>query len=186
MAPILATPRRMTPGKVHTVLAPETPSSKANRKKSDGTHYVKDSPDVDAIKAKSGGATPRRIRASNLLRKKTSFYSGSVSRNLLKAEEQLVAEKFESQSILAETKSRSFVAEDPAFQESEKRSSLQVLFPHLVNKKEKGELIYETLLLKILIVCHFQILPRTISTLCLPLAITHQLKPFQSMSGSSC
>ena len=91
----------MTPGKTHHVLAPETPSRLVGSRgrKSDGVHYVKDSPDVAASKRAGPSssanaedeeeeegatlkATPRRMNASIALRRKASFYdSDDVSRD---------------------------------------------------------------------------------------------------------
>jgi len=68
----------MTPGKVHRILAPETPTEKlGHRRKSDGTLLITESPDIDTIKQTR--ATPRRASASVALHKKTSFYSGIIS-----------------------------------------------------------------------------------------------------------
>ena len=112
----------MTPGKTHHVLAPETPSRKSGLsgsrgRKSDGVHYVKDSPDVVASKRAGSSAiaagdeeeegatfktTPRRMNASIALRRKASFYdSDDVSRNLLRAEEVVEASRFETQTVFA-------------------------------------------------------------------------------------
>lgn len=67
----------MTPGKVHRILAPETPTEKpGHRRKSDGTLFITESPDIDMIKQTK--ATPRRASASVALHKKTSFYSGKL------------------------------------------------------------------------------------------------------------
>ena len=64
------TPKRMTPGKTHQVLAPETPNRKSGLaggpgrgRKSDGVHYVKDSPDVAASK-RAGSSSAAAIAAA--------------------------------------------------------------------------------------------------------------------------
>ena len=77
----LVTPCKMTPGKGHRILAPETPNLKGGaaggRRKSDGKLLITESPDIDLIKQTK--TTPRRMAASVALHKKTSFYSGSYS-----------------------------------------------------------------------------------------------------------
>ena len=88
------TPAKLTPGKKHHILAPETPVAKNGRRKSDGTQVVDESPDIDAVK--QGKTTPRRINASLALRRKTSFYSGHASRNLMAAEEELHVKKLQN------------------------------------------------------------------------------------------
>ena len=73
---IQATPQKLTPGKSHRMLAPETPGRKTPRRKSDGVKTVAESPDIDSIK--QAKVTPRRMAASLSLRRKTSFYSGEM------------------------------------------------------------------------------------------------------------
>ena len=69
------TPCKMTPGKSHRILAPETPTLKSGfRRKSDGKVMVTESPDIDTIKQTR--MTPRRMAASVAINKKASFYSG--------------------------------------------------------------------------------------------------------------
>ena len=71
-----------------SVLVPETPDKacgKPTRRKSDGVQYVKESPNLDAIKQ---GRTPRSLNASLQLRRKTSFYSGEESSRCVKAAEE--------------------------------------------------------------------------------------------------
>ena len=80
--------------KKHHILAPETPVAKNGRRKSDGTQVVDESPDIDAVK--QGKTTPRRINASLALRRKTSFYSGHASRNLMAAEEEMHVKKLQN------------------------------------------------------------------------------------------
>ena len=68
------TPCKMTPGKKHQILVPETPANKGGgRRKSDGTLKVSESPDLDLVKQ---AKTPRSMSASLNLHKKTSFYAG--------------------------------------------------------------------------------------------------------------
>ena len=92
--PFSGTPAKLTPGKKHHILAPETPVAKNGRRKSDGTQVVDESPDIDAVK--QGKTTPRRINASLALRRKTSFYSGHASRNLMAAEEEMHVKKLQN------------------------------------------------------------------------------------------
>ena len=146
------TPCKMTPGKSHMLYAPETPKNKGqNRRKTDGVAYVAESPDIDQIKSKSGN-TPRRIAASLKLRKKTSFYSGEVSRNLMKAEELINASQIQSFTNTSfakhdtSRKSNIFAPSEneDSFNELERRrDSYGVLFPHLVqsNKQNAKELL---------------------------------------------
>ena len=165
------TPKRMTPGKTHHVLAPETPNRKSGPaggpgrgRKSDGVHYVKDSPDVAASKRAGSSAiavandeeegeeeegaafkaTPRRMNASMALRRKASFYdSDDVSRNLLRAEEGLEASRLETQTLFA-TAAANESAMDAAGPAGDsrprgvgnKRASLQLIFPHLTAREE--------------------------------------------------
>lgn len=57
-------------------MAPATPKRKDGpRRKSDGVVFVKDSPDMGDVKNRGALSTPRRLKASMALRKKTSFYS---------------------------------------------------------------------------------------------------------------
>ena len=73
-----ATPCKLTPGKVHRILAPETPNLKGgSRRKSDGKLCITESPDLDSIKQTK--MTPRRMAASLALNKKRGFYSGRQS-----------------------------------------------------------------------------------------------------------
>ena len=166
------TPKRMTPGKTHHVLAPETPNRKSGLaggpgrgRKSDGVHYVKDSPDVAASKRAGSSsavaaaekdededeeegaafkATPRRMNASMALRRKASFYdSDDVSRNLLRAEEGLEASRLETQTLFAAAASNESAmdAAGPAGDArprgvGNKRASLQLIFPHLTAREE--------------------------------------------------
>ncbi len=72
-----ATPCKLTPGKVHRILAPETPNLKGgSRRKSDGKLCITESPDLDSIKQTK--MTPRRMAASLALNKKRGFYSGNL------------------------------------------------------------------------------------------------------------
>lgn len=160
------TPKRMTPGKTHHVLAPETPSRKSGLvgnsrgRKSDGVHYVKDSPDVVASKRAGSSAiaaadeeeegatlktTPRRMNASLALRRKASFYeSDNVSRNLLRAEEVVEASRFETQTVFATESAEA--AKDAAGSACDlrgattrgKRGSLQLIFPHLTVREDEA------------------------------------------------
>ena len=72
--PLSETPCKMTPGKTHQILVPETPTGKNGRRKSDGTLVVQESPNIDALKQEG---TPRALSASILVRNRTSFYSGN-------------------------------------------------------------------------------------------------------------
>ena len=85
------TPRK---GDCFSVLVPETPDKGCKpRRKSDGVQIVKESPNVDAIKQ---GRTPRSLNASLNLRRKTTFYSGEVSRSIKAAEEQREAQELQN------------------------------------------------------------------------------------------
>jgi len=135
------TPRKMmTPGKQHRMLAPETPTHKITRRKSDGQVLVPETP--DHVLVKQSKTTPRRTQASVYLRRKASFYSGAGSRNAQRAEESMNASLIQgnvgNQSMFAN------------FNDSARRDSLDtsggelnkssILFPHLVkNKKRKWE-----------------------------------------------
>ena len=66
------TPCKMTPGKQHIELVPETPAGKSTRRKSDGTLMVKESPNIDKLK-KDINYKPL---SASFLTKSTSFYSG--------------------------------------------------------------------------------------------------------------
>ena len=139
----VTTPCKMTPGKSHMLYAPETPKNKSHtRRKTDGVAFVAESPDIDKIKCKTGN-TPRRIAASLNLRKKTSFYSGDVSRNLMKAEELINASQIQSftnasfHKIENSRKNNSFVQSDKDDLIS-KRDSCGVLFPHLVQSNTQS------------------------------------------------
>ena len=148
----------MTPGKTHLVLAPETPSRLVGNRgrKSDGVHYVKDSPDVAASKragpsssanaedeeeeegATSLKATPRRMNASIALRRKASFYdSDDVSRNLLRAEEDLEASRFETQTLFPDADSAGD-SRKATTRGHNKRASLQMIFPHLTVREDEA------------------------------------------------
>ena len=94
---LLATPKKkMTPGKVHSILVPETPkrqrapsgagdgNNRNNRKKSDGTVMVKESPDVAAAKyGNPAAATPRTQRAKDRLFRKSFYDSDLVRRSIM-------------------------------------------------------------------------------------------------------
>ena len=107
------------------MLAPETPGRKTpnHRRKSDGVKTVQESPDIDSIK--QAKETPRRMAASLSLRRKTSFYSGDVSRNLQKAEEAMDA------SRLVQRSSSGF-GKKPSNESDKEVSTKSQLFPHLV------------------------------------------------------
>ena len=107
------------------MLAPETPGRKTpnHRRKSDGVKTVQESPDIDSIK--QAKVTPRRMAASLSLRRKTSFYSGDVSRNLQKAEEAMDA------SRLVQRSSSGF-GKKPSNESDKEVSTKSQLFPHLV------------------------------------------------------
>ena len=47
---ISGTPAKLTPGKRHKIFEPETPDSKNGRRKSAGTTFVNETPDIDTIK----------------------------------------------------------------------------------------------------------------------------------------
>lgn len=141
------TPFKMTPGKSHQLFAPETPKNKEhNRRKTDGVACVAESPDLDRIKGLGGERTPRRVAASLNLRKKTSFYSGDVSRNLMKAEELMNATQIQSFSMVQHssferTRKGSLVQQNKSDNSCDKvdmprRDSCGVLFPHLVQNNE--------------------------------------------------
>lgn len=71
----------MTPKKTHQIFAPETPKHK-KRPKSDGNVRVEESPNIDAAK-KLGSSlraltTPNKNQASDLIKKKKSFYDGKT------------------------------------------------------------------------------------------------------------
>ena len=140
----------MTPGRTHHVLAPETPSRKSGQvgnrgRKSDGVHYVKDSPDVAAAKTAAAAAaaegegasaktTPRRMNASIALRRQASFYSDNVSRNLLRAEAMVEARRFGSTA-----EHEQGVESSCESQAKGKRASLQMLFPHLTEATQQQQ-----------------------------------------------
>merc|ERR1712142_804890 len=80
-----STKGKMTPGKQHRVLCPETPSHRGGRRKSDGNTRIAVTPDKGSqIRTIT---TPRRDQASFALRRKASFYSGVASRNVQKFED---------------------------------------------------------------------------------------------------
>ena len=140
----LVTPCKMTPGKSHRVYASETPKNKGqNRRKTDGMHVVPDTPDLDQNKRIGREkTTPRRAAASLKLRKKTTFYSGNASRNLMKAEELMNASQIQSFSYpnpqKNENRNRSNLLklsmsdEIKDKGEPNRRDSCGILFPHLV------------------------------------------------------
>ena len=140
----LVTPCKMTPGKSHRVYASETPKNKGqNRRKTDGMHVVPDTPDIDQNKRIGREkTTPRRAAASLKLRKKTTFYSGNASRNLMKAEELINASQIQSFSYpnpqKNEDRNRSNLVklnmsdEIKDKGEPNRRDSCGILFPHLV------------------------------------------------------
>ena len=64
-----------TPGKTHRILCPETPASKVKRRKSDGNTSVAETPE----KAEEV-MTPRRQQASLAIRRRDSFYPGTLTR----------------------------------------------------------------------------------------------------------
>ena len=142
------TPCKMTPGKSHQLYAPETPKNKENnRRKTDGVACVAESPDLDQIKGLRGErTTPRRVAASLNLRKKTSFYSGDVSRNLMKAEELIKTTQLQSFSVfqhntIERTRKCSLGQQkqsDESFDklDAHRRDSCGVLFPHLVQSNQ--------------------------------------------------
>jgi hypothetical protein len=118
----------MTPGKKHQIFVPETPTAKSGaRRKSDGTHTVNESPDID--KLKQAKTTPRRMNASLSLRRKTSFYSGDVSRNLLAAEENMNAKQLQNFSNTSLPLRLNSAGDD------ERTSS--VLFPYLAARQRR-------------------------------------------------
>ena len=121
------TPQKLTPGKNHRMFAPETPRNKTPKRgrKTDGVKTVAESPDVELHKQSK--VTPRRMAASLSLRRKTSFYSGDVSRNLMKAEEAMNVSKIQNFSKkLSEDSNNS----------NRRESAQHQLFPHLVNAKD--------------------------------------------------
>ena len=140
----LVTPCKMTPGKSHRLYAPETPKNKGqNRRKTDGMLVVPDTPDLDQNKRIGREkTTPRRAAASLKLRKKTTFYSGNASRNLMKAEELMNASQIQSFSYpnpqKNEDRNRSNLVklnmsdEIKDKGEPNRRDSCGILFPHLV------------------------------------------------------
>merc|ERR1712142_42038 len=80
-----STKGKMTPGKQHRVLCPETPSHRGGRRKSDGNTRIAVTPDKGSqIRTIT---TPRRDQASFALRRKASFYFGVASRNVQKFED---------------------------------------------------------------------------------------------------
>ena len=139
----------MTPGRTHHVLAPETPKGGSRGRKSDGVHYVKDSPDVAAAKMAAAAAeeeedgtsvktTPRRMNASIALRRQASFYSDNVSRNLLRAEAMVEARRFGTQAIPGNEHEHG--AESSCESQARgKRASLQMLFPHLTEATQQQQ-----------------------------------------------
>ncbi|XP_071747581.1 uncharacterized protein [Lepeophtheirus salmonis] len=123
---VTGTPKRMTPNKTHRIYAPETPKNKT-RRKSDGLITIEESPDIDSIKACK--TTPRRMRASLNLYKKTSFYSGDVSRNLMKAEENVNAFKIQGTSSQSQ----------PFLDESSCDNTAGYLFQHIIRKRNRPD-----------------------------------------------
>ena len=149
----LLTPCKMTPGKSHHLYAPETPKNKRNnRRKTDGVAFVDESPDMDQIKAVRGEkTTPRRIAASLNLRKKTSFYSSNVSRNLMKAEELMNATQIQSFSMPQHNQSERMRKgslgqhnqnDDSGGKfDTNRRDSCGLLFPHLVQTSKMQDIV---------------------------------------------
>jgi len=132
---------KLTPGKQHRVLCPETPHHKGARRKSDGNTSIAETPD------KGDGArtiaSPRRQEASLALRRKASFYSGGGSRNVQKFEDSfnasLIAGNVSSLDLNSSSMDISAVRKDSVGSTGQTNNRSFVLFPHLINKKRKRE-----------------------------------------------
>ena len=88
---------KLTPGKQHRVLCPETPTHRNMKRKSDGNTSVAETPDK-GDRARTI-ASPRRQQASLAIRRKASFYSGVGSRNVQKFEDSFNASLITGENI---------------------------------------------------------------------------------------
>ena len=113
------TPVKLTPGKQHRLLVPETPFRKKRQSKSDGVVSVAETPDKGIGATKAGS-----------LRRKASFYQGGTqgARASSKFEESLNASL-----ILGNVEIPEADASAP------RRMSASALFPHLVAAKRKRD-----------------------------------------------
>ena len=111
------TPVKLTPGKRHRLLVPETPFRKKRHSKSDGVVSVAETPDKGIGATKAGS-----------LRRKASFYQGTQgARASSKFEESLNASLILGNVEIPETES------------APRRISASSLFPHLVAKRKRDE-----------------------------------------------
>ena len=109
------TPVKLTPGKQHRLLVPETPFRKKRQSKSDGVVSVAETPDKGIGATKAGS-----------LRRKASFYQGTQgARASSKFEESLNASL-----ILGNV-------EIPEADIAPRRMSASALFPHLIAKRKR-------------------------------------------------
>ena len=111
------TPVKLTPGKQHRLLVPETPFRKKRQSKSDGVVSVAETPDKGIGATKAGS-----------LRRKASFYQGTQgARASSKFEESLNASL-----ILGNV-------EIPEADCAPRRMSASALFPHLIAKRKRDD-----------------------------------------------
>ena len=129
-----ATPRKLTHGKQHRMLAPETPTNKIIRRKSDGQLRVPETPDY--TQDQQCKTTPRRVQASMKIRKKASFYSGAGSRNAQRAEGSMNASLIQGNVSFNNSM---FVNANESkrenFESGGELNKSSILFPHLAQSR---------------------------------------------------